>query len=693
MTENWWNDQSGQTDYDPTQTATGPDLLTPTTYSPPGQNSPADQYNYVPDPNAPGGYQTYAPGQMAPPDLPSFSNNTGQYPNDQEMAQSVVSNIDLSPTVDAQGNAQFMSQYMANNGFASLPQDQQQTWVGQYGPNAAQYQYGLQSGQYQLPAGTEGFLNLPPNEQEIWYGTYGADAPMKWAQESMLVGQAQGGGTGNPFYGNYPTNQGGGTVAPSSWAQEPGPYNPQTGRHPGWGTIGAGTAGIQYGYGVPGFGQAQQQILPGNLPYLSDPRLAPGYIPGSGTYNQFNLSTGQLFGPIGPNNVMSNLNYGVGGPGDPTTGLEQQTPQQWVQGGKLFNWQGNMGTAANGTQGLDYIATLFGRSDTPSGIGTPTWSAPQQYWDGLAQAIGQGKVQPTNRGWALMVSRNVTPQSLGAAAVQQAASVGVGPNGQGANAGGGGGTAGGGGTPTGPMGPGSEVFNQAQAYQQYLTARMNNLEIPGMNMQDQRFHDQLAFDQAKQAWLEQYQKQQAEEAKRQFDVTSGVAQGQLTGTYNGAPTLAAQQLQQNTSLGYLNLLAQMRGPSDIFQYLKVLQGTPGGIKDIVNAASGAYRMPQTGGGNINVGTTGADINSLVNQMNDPNYGQEGQNLTLPRPNQINAQALLRMSPSQQQTLLAAYEAAGYNPQDVMAIFQNSLPQYAGARQAGGQVGRVALLGR
>ena len=49
-----------------------------------------------------------------------------------------------------------------------------------------------------------------------------------------------------------------------------------------------------------------------------------------------------------------------------------------------------------------------------------------------------------------------------------------------------------------------------------------------------------------------------------------------------------------------------------------------------------------------------------------------------------------MSPSQQQSLLAAYEAAGYNPQDVMTIFRNSLPQYAG--QQGG-AGRVNLWGR
>ena len=184
------------------------------------------------------------------------------------------------------------------------------------------------------------------------------------------------------------------------------------------------------------------------------------------------------------------------------------------------------------------------------------------------------------------------------------------------------------------------------------------------------------------------------EQQRQFNEQNSLAQGQLTGTFNGAPTLANQQFQQQTSLGYLNLLAQLRGPGDIFQYLKVLNGTPGGMKDIVNAAAGSYNMPAFGGGISVGGTQGADISTVLSQLNDPNYGKEAQNINLPLPNQINARSLMNMSPSQQQTLLAAYEAAGYNPQDVMAIFKNSLPQYAGAGGAAAQgtAGKVGLFG-
>lgn len=649
----WWSDygdNSGGSQYDPAQTAATQNQLDPnTTYEPPGSQSPIDQYNYVPDPNAPGGYQQYAPGIAAPEGAQSFSNATGQYPNDQSMANAIGNQqAYVQPTVDL-------------NGFASMSQQDQSTWNSQYGSSGAPYQWGLQNGQYQMPGGTEGFLNLPADQQNTWYGTYGADAPMIWQQQQNAAGGGYGGiGQSNTinqmmqaFMGNYPASQGGGTVAPST---------------PG--TIGAGTAGIQYGYGVPYFGGPQQQINGANLAGLANPDLAPGYIPGSGTYNQFNLANGQLFGNIA--GVLSNLNYGVGGPGDPTNGTEPQTPDQWIQGDKLFNWQGNLGTAQNnGTAGLDFIPTLFGRSDTPSGIGTATFNAPKQYWDGLAQAIGKGIVKPTARGWQLLNSKGYTPQAIGGAAPAQAQSVG-------------GGAAGGAGN--GPMGAGTQAFNYQAAYLDYMTAMMNNVQIPGMQNQNQQFHDELAFNQAKQKWMEQYQQQVFGEGQRQFDTNTGLQQGQLTGTYNGQDTLAKQQLNQQTSLNYLQLLAGLRGPGDVFQYMKVLNGTPGGIKDIVNAASGAYRMPATGGASVGNYQNGSDLNSLLGQMNSPDFGAEGQNLNLPPPNQLNAQALLRMTPSQQQMLMGAYESAGYRPEDVQAIFRNSMPRYASQ----GGAGRVGL---
>jgi hypothetical protein len=147
---------------------------------------------------------------------------------------------------------------------------------------------------------------------------------------------------------------------------------------------------------------------------LSDPNISPGYIPGSGTYNQYPLDQPGLFGPIGPNNVVSNTRYGLGGTGDPTTGREVQTPDQWIQGGKLFgstvtsNWG-----QTDETRGKDYIATLFLRSDTPSGIGTPAWSAPQQFWDGLWEEVQRGRIVPTDRGWQLLAEKGYQRQGGG----------------------------------------------------------------------------------------------------------------------------------------------------------------------------------------------------------------------------------------------------------------------------------------
>lgn len=388
--------------------------------------------------------------------------------------------------------------------------------------------------------------------------------------------------------------------------------------------------------------------LPNNLAYAQS---MPGYRPGAMTYNQWNLADPGLLGTVaGTPNV--NLRYGQGGTGDPTNGMERQTPQEWVQGGKLFNStrQSNWGQGDQAGTGLDYIATTFLRPDTPSGINTSAWGAPEPYWQGLAQQIAAGNIQPTNRGWALLQARGMTPQTVGGAAMQQAQSVGVQASGQGAS-----GTSSVGSNPapgaprvasatgaTGPMGAGTEAWNYNRA--------LIDLQTAGLAQNSQQFADKLAFDRAVQQFREEMGRQQ-------------------------------------TSLGYLGLTSQLRGPGDLFQYLKVLGGTPGGIRDVVNAAAGKYNMPRTGGGQVTVGgySNPSDLGDLLDQMNDPNYGDEANNLNLPPPNQISAANLARMSPAQQKVLLAAYEAAGYNVEDVTRIFQNSLPQYAATQGGAGRV--------
>ena len=102
-------------------------------------------------------------------------------------------------------------------------------------------------------------------------------------------------------------------------------------------SIGAGTSSVPYGWGVPGFGQQAIPILQQYLQYLDNAGLLPGYIQGSGTYNNYRLDHPGLIGDV--MGVPTNLRYGLGGTGDPTTGREEQTPDQWVQGGPLFEWQ------------------------------------------------------------------------------------------------------------------------------------------------------------------------------------------------------------------------------------------------------------------------------------------------------------------------------------------------------------------
>lgn len=300
--------------------------------------------------------------------------------------------------------------------------------------------------------------------------------------------------------GSVPFGQ---TVAPGTW----NPENRAQGRGEGWGSIGAGTVGQEYGYGTSWNRPGERiKIDEKDLKYLSDarPTVAQGYIPGSATYNQYDLSKGGLFaemkGPGGATEVV-NTRFGLGGTGDPTTGGEYQTPEKYITGNASASgvsqkgdarWRaegrggggvsrlidteglirvrpedmevvqpgdrgGSGGTAGYGTgggapgtgggessffgstvtsnwgqtaetAGKDYIATLFLRSDTPTGIGTPAYSAPAAMWQGLADEIKAGRVYVKNpMAWQMLQEKGYTPQNIGGAAT---GGQNVQPNGQ-----------------------------------------------------------------------------------------------------------------------------------------------------------------------------------------------------------------------------------------------------------------------
>jgi hypothetical protein len=143
---------------------------------------------------------------------------------------------------------------------------------------------------------------------------------------------------------------------------------------------------------------------------------------------------------------------------------------------------------------------------------------------------------------------------------------------------------------------------------------------------------------------------------------------------------AAQAQQQQQAQAYLNLLAQLRGPADWAKYQQVLGATPQGMRDLTAAAMGQY-IPG-GGATTGQQPTAASLQSLQQQVagGTPATAQLGQ---LPAPNQLAPQAWKALAPSQQQLLVGAYEAQGWNPDDVRALFAQSLPRYASNAPQGG----------
>lgn len=247
-----------------------------------------------------------------------------------------------------------------------------------------------------------------------------------------------------------------------------------------------------------------------------------------------------------------------------------------------------------------------------------------------------------------------------------------------------------------------------------------------------------AINRAKLEWQKQYDSavlsgyfnDKPTLARQEFEATA-------TGTYDGKPTeatrefnvgasgylddarqqatLAREAEQNKTALGYLQILAGLRGPQNAFQYARVLNGTPNGLSDIVNAASGRYGissfgggappavpnastngasvgpngelsttpnagaslLPQTGGSAAPVPMGEAGLDTLIGDANNPARVQPPSTAPLPLPNQIDPVAFSKYSPTQKSLLSGAYESQGWDPLDVEAIRKASLPAFRG----------------
>jgi hypothetical protein len=532
----------------------------------------------------------------------------------------------------------------------------------------------------------------------------------------------------NPVHGDV-QNQG----APGSYYLYPGTPSPAWWNAPTnpW-SIGANTSEQGYGWGVPGFGQQPIQIAPDYLEYLKGQTTGErgGYIPGSGTFNQWNLSQPGLVGTVG-GVANQNLRYGQGGTGDPTTGREPQTPEEWLNGPKAFTWQGNMGQTA-ATKGLDYIASLFGRPDAgTSGISTAAWSAPDSYWQGLAQAVQAGTVQASAFGLKALAAKGHPVNPPGGA-------VTISPTGQ-VTGGGTGGTGSSGDATQNALGSiaASQAADQAArlAYTQYQ-----------MRTGDER----LAMEKAQQAWSQTFQAEQQKAAslgtyqgqdtlaKLQQEFQQRMQQAQLelsragllgtlegqktlaalnqeyqqrvqeagmTGQWNGQETLQAQQQKwqqqyqqqqadRSTGMGLLQLQSSLSGPRDWAKYWGLAASAPQGMTSALQSLAGQYNFAPGGQGTPGVATLQSRTQDLLSggqlgqggqqQAAQPSAaGAQAQSGAVPNPWQFNLQSWNQMAPSMQQGVLGGLEAQGLYGPDIEAQLRAAAPRYQGP--AGTQV--------
>ena len=574
-------------------------------------------------------------------------------------------------------------------------------------------------------------------------------------------------------------------MAPSTW----NPADPSQGRREGWGTIGAGTAGVNYGWGVPGFGKDPIKINEDYLDNLGDPKQSPGYIPGSGTYNQFMLNQGGLFGSIPGQQGEVNLRHGLGGTGDPTTGREVQTPMRWVTGNASDPitaepnddaWRRRTGQGGGGggydpaevvavvppyqyppsggaggggggtgggffaagpgyspaergqlwgkdamTAGMDYLVTNFMRSDTPTGVSTSAWSAPQQYWDGLVAAIRDGKIVVTDpQGWAMLKSKNpmYTPSNIGGAALTGQS---------GASATGAGGT---GSTEDAIANGNAAAAADRAAYWAYQQAmiRQGDSRIameaardawtkayqeagltgtfgdqPTMDRQKMEAgltgmyqgaptfeREQFAFNQEMQkvanelaaaGLLGTYQGQQTLAAKAQefsqklAQQQFGLSEAGVTGQYNGAPTFAARQHQDQTAMNLMQLQSTMRGPRNWDAYQTTFNSTPQGFRDVMAGFAGRYALPGAAGANGQAQGGRSTVAGAAQDIMSGTYGNDGQQpQALTNPYQADLRNWSRMQPSQREMVLGKYENQGWYGDDFTNMLNSAAPKYAGA---------------
>lgn len=138
------------------------------------------------------------------------------------------------------------------------------------------------------------------------------------------------------------------------------------------------------------------------------------------------------------------------------------------------------------------------------------------------------------------------------------------------------------------------------------------------------------------------------------------------------------ELGQQGALGLLNVAKDLRGPRNAFQMLKVMGQTPNGLRDLVRAMGGAYRVPGMAGAN---GTPeAANLTNFMTDVTANNQQQQWDSAMtdmqgMPAPNQVDVANWNKMPRYGKDMALAAYEAGGWDPSVVEDAIKTAAPEF------------------
>jgi len=172
---------------------------------------------------------------------------------------------------------------------------------------------------------------------------------------------------------------------------------------------------------------------------------------------------------------------------------------------------------------------------------------------------------------------------------------------------------------------------------------------------------------------------------RRFNENLAVTQAGLTGTYQGQPTLQAQNQAYTQQMGVINAAAALqanpfRQAQVIGQAGRVLQGLPTAGFQAPSVVAGVG----TAGGNTQGGL--GYLQALIDDIKSPQANQTTAQSWLdatPTPNKLDSASFLRSTPTTQNLILNAMtEKYGIQPEDALTQIKNTLPQFAAPNTTG-----------